>query len=77
MRQIVVRGAKIAVAAFCLGLVGCDGGGIEEGMPKDLTPGVDPNMMKVQMNSRSAPPSAPTTKGAAPAGGAPTPTPKN
>jgi hypothetical protein len=74
MRRTLVNGAKVSIAFLFLGLAGCGGGGIEEGVPKDLTPAVDPNLMKVQMNSRSVPPSA---VNAPKAEGAGAPAPKN
>ena len=58
MRRIEASGSKAVVAALLLGLAGCDSGGPGEGMPTDLTPGVDPNLMKVDMKSRSVAPSA-------------------
>jgi hypothetical protein len=36
MRRFVASGVA---AAFLLGLAGCGGGGIEEGIPQDQTPG--------------------------------------
>lgn len=48
MRRILVNGAKVAIAGLMLGVAGCGGGGIEEGVPKDLTPGVDINTLKMQ-----------------------------
>ena len=47
MRRILGNGANVAVALVMLSFTGCDGGGIEEGVPKDLTPGVDINSVKL------------------------------
>jgi hypothetical protein len=46
MSRILVIGANVAVAALMLVLAGC-GGGIDEGMPKDTTPAVDVNALKL------------------------------
>jgi hypothetical protein len=75
MRRILADSAKVAVAALFLGLAGCGGSGIEEGIPKDLTPAVPPELMKADMRSRSAPPSQ--LKAEPKAEGAPTAAPKN
>jgi hypothetical protein len=64
MRQFLSSGVKIGISALVLGLGGCGGGGIDEGMPADTKPGVDPNMMKVNMTPTKVPPSQAATKSA-------------
>lgn len=72
MRRILVDSATVAVAALFLGLAGCGGSGVEEGVPKDLTPAVE--VLKADMRSRSVPPSQLPPKAA---DGAPAAAPKN
>jgi hypothetical protein len=68
-RRVMV--ASSMLLAISLGLSGCGGGGIDEGTPKDTTPGVPLDSVKLQMpTAKSMPPSppkvdaAPTTPGA-------------
>jgi len=53
-RRLLLGGGKLLASALMLGLMGCGGAGIDEGMPKgDLTPGakIDPKM--TDMTGRS------------------------
>ena len=59
MRRILVNGAKVAIAGLMLGVAGCDGG-VDEGVPKDLTPGVDIKSLQLQP-TKGVPGGAPST----------------
>lgn len=57
-RRVMV--ASTMLLAISLGLSGCGGGGLDEGTPKDLTPGVPIDSVKTQMSpSASKPPPPP------------------
>ena len=55
---------RASVFSMILILSGC-GGGVEEGVPKDLTPGVPPEIMKADMSS-TKPGKPPATSAAEP-----------
>ncbi len=66
--KIMCRGAVIGA----LGLCGCEGGGMQEGAPKDTTPGVPLDSIKANMATPGAKkPGLPT--GEAPKSASPTP----
>ncbi len=47
-----LTGSSVVFAVAALGLLGCDGGGVDEGMPKDAAKAVTPDMqeaMKINM----------------------------
>jgi hypothetical protein len=56
MRRIVARGGHGGVIALVLTVVGCGGGGVDEGMPKDTTPVVPLQTIKADMQTRNVPP---------------------
>jgi hypothetical protein len=58
--------ASSMLLAMSLGLSGCGGGGIDEGTPKDLTPGKPLDSVTLQMPTTKAMPSSPPKVDAAP-----------
>jgi hypothetical protein len=63
-RRVMV--ASSMLLAISLGLSGCGGGGLEEGTPKDLTPAVPLDSVKLQMPTAKAMPTSPPKVDAAP-----------
>jgi len=68
MKRIVVSGLGVFLIAVVVGVMGCDGGGVEPGIPADTKPGVPLEDMNKMANMGTSP------KGP-PAAGAPTPAP--
>jgi hypothetical protein len=60
MKRIVVRALGALLVAGSVGVMGCDSGGIDPGMPKDTTPAIPPEKMK-EMADMSKGPKQPTT----------------
>jgi hypothetical protein len=68
MRRLMKRGLSAAVVALSLGVGGCGGSGISEGMPSDTAPPPPPEGVQLRMgNIKPTPPGkvagtgAPTT----------------
>jgi hypothetical protein len=57
MRRILAGGLHAGVAALLLSVAGCDGSGVKEGIPKDLTPAASLDSLKTDIKARGAPPS--------------------
>lgn len=53
MKNLGLRRMSLASLVLSLGLTGCGGAGIEEGVPKDMTPGVKIDPKMTDMSSRS------------------------
>jgi hypothetical protein len=71
MRRLLVTGLSIAWLFGAVGLTGCGGGGVEEGIPADTKPAVPLDSIKTQMVPQNKMP-----KAAAPAPDAKAETPK-
>ena len=78
MKRSVVSAFGTLLVAVSVGVIGCEGGGVDPGMPKDTTPGVPLDKMKDMANMANSPNKPPATPpgGGAPAGGTPEPAPK-
>jgi len=74
MKRIVVSALGVLLIAVFVGVMGCESGGVDTGIPKDTTPGVPIDKMK-EMADMSKGPKAPNTPagGAAPSGPMATP----
>jgi hypothetical protein len=72
MKRSLVSVLFAGTVIGALGVCGCGGGGMDEGMPKDMTPGVPTNSIKADMAVPGAKkPGLPS--GEAPKPGTPTP----
>jgi hypothetical protein len=57
MRRFVIDGLSAALVALSLGVGGCGGSGISEGMPQDTTPPPPPEGVQLKMgNIKPTPP---------------------
>ena len=57
MRRLMKRGLSAAVVVLSLGVWGCGGSGISEGMPQDTTPPPPPEGVQLRMgNIKPTPP---------------------
>jgi hypothetical protein len=64
MKRIVMSGLGVLLLTAVVGVMGCDGGGIEPGMPKDTGGGVDVGKMADMTKSPKTPPATPPATGA-------------
>ena len=53
MKRTLFHGRNLAALALSLGIVGCGGAGIQEGMPSDTTPAVTLDPKMTDMSGRS------------------------
>ena len=53
MKRIVLRSGTLAAIVLSVSVVGCGGSGIDQAVPKDLTPGVPLDPKMVDMAGRS------------------------
>ena len=52
MRRIVASGVHAGLVALLVSVAGCDGGGVDEGVPKDTTPVVPLDTIKANMDAQ-------------------------